>query len=455
MRKYNLQEQPTLGSSTVGYGTRLLVGVVESVDLDTYQCKITLSDLGGVRTATLNPGVVQGTNWVRHIPTPGTPVLVSYRPQGLIEIIAFYDNASQPNIQNYKEGISLYRSLVGGENDTMSIGRAGHWETNMGRYLSHAGTVFLELNRDSHELHAEAGHISLESPQASDLTYAKLGTVKRKIGKSEVVCTTDGKPISKGGTELRAFELSVACDPASSLSEDLPSSGPRLMDVRAGHVVDDSGSEEQDPDTSGNLRFRMRVHNEQNSFFVDTRMDDEGNLVLMIPPTATVGVLMKLLGGNLQIMLETGDVVVGAQNVSVSSAGSISTQAKEDTVVGSGKRVFLTAGSEAYVIAEKEMDISARTISIGADKDVRVSSALESVVSGDKTSRLESIGTSIVSAPDVRLGDDTATLRLLLETFIPVFMSHTHTGVKEGDGVSGPVSGPAPEGVLTTKTKAT
>lgn len=455
MRKYHPQEQPTLGSSIVGLGTRLIAGVIESVDTENYTCKVTLSDLGGVRTVTLNPGVIHNKDWVRHVPSPGTPVLLSYRPQGILEIVSYYDNYSVVNVEDYREGKSLYRTLVEGESDSMSTGRSGHWQTDQGRYFLHAGTVFFELNKEDHEINAEAGRISIESPQVDGLTRVSFGAVKRKVGKSTVICTSDGKPFSEGGIELRAIEVSVASDPSTSESSDLPKQGPKLFDLRAGNVVDDSGVEEQDPDTSGNLRLRLRVHNGENTFFVDLRADENGNFVLTLPPTATVGLVTKLLGGNLQLVVENGDVVAAAKNVAVTTKESVSVQAAEDLFLTSGNRSFLTSGSSTYIISDSEVGISSNSVSIGADVDLKVSSAKSSTLSSDLVSTIEGKARAVVSSPDVRLGDDSASLRILLESFLPIFMAHTHEGVKAGNEVSGPVSGSSPEGVLTTKTKAT
>ena len=108
---------------------------------------------------------------------------------------------------------------------------------------------------------------------------------------------------------------------------------------------------------------------------------------------------------------------------------------------------------EIQISSGTAISLASNKVLLGAVVNAAVSAGVEASLSGDTKATVASKTKAVVTAPDVRVGGEDATLRVLLETFLPVFLQHTHVGVKTGDGVSGPVSDSVPDSVLSQVSK--
>lgn len=456
-RNRHLNEMPSLGSSVLWSGLNLQVGIIESIDMSTYTCTVILSDGAGERRSVALPTTyVMGPCWVRNIPPEGVGVLLSFRGQNKIEILKFFDEESSVarlNSKEYAKGTSLFRDIVPGENDSMTPGHAGNWETVRGRKYIHAGPVSIELNRDTMTARFDASTFDISSPHGLDYNHIRYGTVRRYIDGYNTIITMDSVPISQGGIDLREFGVSVALDPITDQTKDIPKMGPKLADVRVGNVVDENGEEEMSPKSTRPLRFRLRVHNEENSFFADAHIDNAGNMVLSLPPTAAFGCLVEILGGNFEIFVPKGEHTIVADSVSITAKEGVAIQSDANTVLTSKNVTSIGAKEQVQLSAGDLIALVCKRLGMSADTQAFLSALDSFTVKGGKKASLKSDAQAVVSAPDTRIGAEDASLRVVLETFLEYFLTHTHAGVTSGTAVSGPVVGTVPDNVLSVNTK--
>jgi hypothetical protein len=419
--------------------------------MGSYTCTVLFFDAAGTRMNLPFPlQYSTGRGWKRVIPEEGTPVLVTFRPGNIAEISKYYDNASPTNLQLYDQGKSLYRTLVPGEFDDMTPGHAGRWSTILGRDITHGGPVLSELERAYLWNRQEGGVIELTTPQADDYCKARIGTVIREIAGEPTIITRDGTPPAQGGEELREFSVEVGRDPVSSTGEE----GTKLAEVRAGSVVEPDGTIANHQETGKPLRFRVRVHNEKNSDTADLSIDKDGSTLLKLPQTATMGFLARLLGGDFEIENLQGSFNTKTKEVQMRALENASITAEQGLYLGAGNDTSMTSGNSINLAAKNQINMySPGNICVGAVAGVDVTTGDQLSLSGDALAQLSSSVLSVVSAPDTRIGSSAATLRVVLESFITLFNSHMHSGIKRGYEVTDPPVTPADDSVLSVNTK--
>jgi hypothetical protein len=430
---------------------RLLMGVITAVDPVQYTCTVNFSDSIGVRPNVPLPiYYCNGSGWSRRIPQEGVSVLVAFRPTFQPEIIRYYPaSVAHRASENYAKSIGLFRDLVPGEEDNMSSGSAGYWETIEGRFLATGGAALLELNRSDFEATLEAGTINLSIPQASDWCNVKFGTIKRQINGQKQIITKDGIQLGQGGTEMVEFSLSVGWDPAPYGSP----TGQKLGQLSLGQVVDDTGTEETWSVSTLPIRARLRVFNVPNSYTTDLTVDEDGNMGIRTPLSATRGVLFQVEGGNLEAEINQGQLGVHAKGIQLRSDTLASITSLTNTSIGSDNTVSMIGKVSAEVMAPT-VDIGATTVNMGGMTAMTLSSGGTTTVSGDTITTLVSKAKVLLNSPSIVLGES-ATLRLLLETFLDLYNSHTHAGVSSGNSETAPPSQLADSSYLTSVTVAT
>jgi hypothetical protein len=376
-------------------------------------------------------------------------VLVAFRPMFQPEILRYYpaSNARKAS-ENYQNNIGLFRDLVQGEEDSMSSGSAGWWETVGGRFLATGGAALLELDRSNFEATLEAGTITLSVPQASDACNLRFGTIKRQINGQKQIITKEGIPLSQSGVEMTEFSLSVGWDPPPYGSP----TGQKLGQFSLGQVVDDAGNEESWNISNLPLRARLRVFNVPNSYTTDLTVDEDGNVGIRTPLSATRGILFQVQGGNLEAEVNNGQVGIHAKGIQMRSDTMASLTSLTNTSIGSDNTVSMIGKVEAQVMAPT-VDIGATTLNIGGMTAMTISSGGTTTVSGDTAADLVSKAKILLNSPSIVLGES-ATLRLILETFLDLYNSHTHSGVKSGNEETAPPSQTADSSYLTAVTVA-
>lgn len=449
-RHTGFNETPILGSVMITPEARLLAGIIDSVDPINYTCSIHFSDSEGVRPDVPLPIYYNSVaGWSRLIPEEGISVLVAFRPGFKAEILRYYPaSVSKTAVQNYAQGLNLFRDLVPGEQDTMSSGKAGWWETSEGRYLGTGGVASLELSKEDLEATLEAGTIILTTPQVNDWCKAHLGTVKREVEGYKKIITKDAIPFSQGGVELKEFSVSIGWNPSSVETLE---TGPKLAQFSLGSVVDEGGNPEKWATSDLPLRARLRAFNAKNSFTTDITIDEQGNLGILTPLTATNGVFLQVQGGFLEAEVAEG-INFHSKGIQLRSDTVASLSSLTSTTIGSDGSVLIV-GKGGIQILSPTIDFGGATLSMGAATDLSLSAAKTGSLSGDAQATLVSKIQVLLDAPEISLGSN-AVLHLILETFLELYNSHTHPGVKAGNDESLPPSIPADTTYLTSVTIA-
>ncbi len=434
-RNYGHNEQPTLANLLITQESRILLAIIDSVDIDNYTCSIHFANSQGVRNQVPLPLYYNSVaGWSRLIPEEGTMVKVAFLPGFKAEILSYYtDPVSKAAAQGYAQSQNLFRDLVPGEQDSMSSGKAGWWETSEGRFLLTGGPAYLELNQRDYEAALEAGTITLRTPQADDWANVKLGTVKREVNGFSTIITKDGVDFSSGGVELKEFSVSVAWDPSSYQPNE---QGRKLAQLSLGHVVDESGAEEKWETSSLPLRARLRAFNKANTFTTDITIDEDGNLGITTPITATRGILLQPLGGPLEVRSPTFGINFHGAGVQFHSDTLASLSSTTTTTIGSAGSISIIGEKEMQIFSPT-LDVSGAYINVGSAISTQISSGVDTSISGDTQASLISKIKVLLSSPEIMLGDG-ATLHVVLETFLDLFNTHTHPGVKSGEDVSAP-----------------
>lgn len=467
-RAYGSREQP-LDGIAIFPQERVLCGVITEVDSTRNLCSVKLNDIAGQRTASIPVTMMNPFSWSRNIPLEGTFVLVAFRPGNVACILGYLDQRTQNNALNYAGGKNLFRDLVPGEYDCMTPGHAGDWGTIRGRLLQHggAGSLF-ELDRDEMEARIDTAKFSVTTPAHFGGVTAQMrfGTVKRTIGdnRDTIICQ-EGGSIAEGDPDLQEFHVGVGWSPGAS-NPAVASQGAQLADLTLGHVVDSAGKEEKSRATTKDvkLRTRLRVYNTTGTETADAEIDENGNMYFQLPQTATIGFVTNILGGNFSIKTERGSFECMAKDdVRMAAGDSVSIGAVTEASISGNTGLILssTVGDVNVTSGAGSVDVQGVGVNIGANKEAHMSAPLVSLeadgvltLESHALAFLKALAAVVVTSKSIQLGGPTAMTRLVLDTFMPLFNAHTHSGVQTGSGTSGPPVTPMTEANLTKITKA-
>jgi len=178
-------------------------------------------------------------------------------------------------------------------------------------------------------------------------------------------------------------------------------------------------------------------------------IDIQGNFQLILPPTATSGFTIQNPSGNFEMFTPNGSFTNMSKELNLQSAGAASISSQGMLGLGSFTDTQIVGTNSVQVYSPNAVVMYSGETSIGGKLSATVSSPL-STLDGDTLAKVNSLVKSIVVAPDVRIGSEGASLRVILEDFLTIFNTHSHSGVTSGSHVSGPPLNQAPLGYPVT-----
>lgn len=283
------------------------------------------------RTMPVQHPFVGPTSWIRSMPEKGTVFLMQNRfDSGQPEAIKTIPTFSRTKVEEYERGLNVYRPLQSGEHDVVSSGFAFAYFSRRGNLdLRSGAAVKLQLNREQQDLtqRAPTHRTELLFNEAGKMgDEERLGVVKRwKSAAEEIFVKKNEKFTAEHYLQLR--------NPAKS--------GPAILFKRIeGHVFDDRGQEIKHTTTAIPLRSQLLWYTTTDEF-TKQEIDQNGNMLLSFPSTATTGLefliseggFRQVIGKNLDININKDKRVVVQQNVNY--------KVGQNTVWDSGKKLSL------------------------------------------------------------------------------------------------------------------
>ena len=249
-----------------------------------------------------------------------------------------------PRVRSFQEEQELYRPLQPGELEISSKGLAQAYMSERPILDERAGIIKRWMNQDELEsgakapLHRRVLHHNRSNAIGDE---ERFGTVKR--------------PASGSNTETQFFRVGTgfAKEHLRILSTGIASPA-KLIDVREGNVMDDSGKIIRSGDTGKPLRHLGRYFTSAGQT-CNTSIDEDGNVVVSAPFTAQVGGIAKFPAGDLQIQVGKSVAMTANQRIAMSAQDitflpglsllggkfNIGTNASEPAILGQQLLVFL------------------------------------------------------------------------------------------------------------------
>lgn len=281
---------------------------------------------GGSLTPVTHP-YLGPNSWIRIMPEAGTSAIMGSRAENGEPYIQAYtrelDSATKgdplPVVLATTKGKFFYRSLQEGEIDIMSRGIAGAFFARGGNLELRGGAVSMCFDAERLEI----------GSRAPTHQRAILGNKRQEVGDEErfgVVRRPNSlsalKPITNSTIQdiisvVPPTLAGLITGPQEFAKEYLriirTKSGDTLTDYREGVVVDDDGTLMTSDTTGNNLRTRYKVGTKLGEETL-TEVDEEGNIVVTVPATASTGIKVKvgmgpLLGTDIEFSIAK-DVLV-------------------------------------------------------------------------------------------------------------------------------------------------
>jgi|GEM_PF-4025122 len=269
-------------------------------------------------------------SWIRTAAEGGQPVLAAQRPDSADpELLAYTSKDEDTRIRAYLDDrLGLYRPLFPGEIETHSKGLAQSFYGRRPLLSQRGGLIRSWLDQDRLESGARAPlhvrHLSLKrSGQLGD--EERLGIVARPDDSGTVVSKVNSKYVRADrvisptlGASFIASSLAagVTLEPGPWAKEYLRilRSGAiypeKLVDIREGDVIDDSGNVINLTSSGKPLRYKGEWFADSllgGAFFVG--IDQDGNFSVSAPDEASVGGTVTVPAGDLTLTLGASHTV--------------------------------------------------------------------------------------------------------------------------------------------------
>lgn len=274
----------------------------------------------GGRLAPITHPYLGPNSWIRIMPEVLTSAMVGIRAENGEAFIQSYlqesdsDNTSAelPTVVATQNEQFYYRTLEEGEIDITSKGIAS-------TFYSKNGTLEMRGGVNSAKFDADRMEIKFRSPthQKAILGHKRqdvgneerFGVVRRPNSLSDRLVTLDTlQDIIKVQPPTIAGLAGGLTEFAKEYLRIIKArNGETLVDHREGNVIDDDGTE-MESDTTGNKLRSITKYGTKFSQETSFEVDEEGNIVLNLPITATKGGIVNIgqgpaLGGNLEVSI--------------------------------------------------------------------------------------------------------------------------------------------------------
>ena len=350
----------------------VFLGVITG-DHDSENEKVSVSYHAGLRKMqTLYP-YLSADSWIRTAAEGGQAVLAAQRPDtGAPDLIAYTSTSEQLRIKTYNEGGGVYRPLSPGEIEIHSRGTAQSFYSRRPSVEHRAGLVRSWLDQDRLESGARSPvhvrHLHLHRggtlgdeerfgvvarPADSGLTVSKV--TQKYIRADRII-----DPVFAVEFTASAVASGVIATPGPWAKEytRIINSGAiapaKLVDIREGDVIDDSGTAVRLSSTGKPLRYK-------GEWFADGvlggafyfAIDQDGNFSMSTPTEASTG-------GDINI--SSGDLIVNigkAHTLQVQTDYTLSTANGQMTIDSQGDyRLTVNDGSIALA-PSNQLDVGA------------------------------------------------------------------------------------------------
>jgi hypothetical protein len=276
---------------------------------------------GERKMQTLHP-YVGADSWIRVGAEAGQPVLAAQRPDSTVpELLAYAAVDQKVRTDTYQDGVGLYRPLQPGEIEIHSKGTAQAYYGRRPRCEHRAGIVRSWLDQDRLEsgarapLHVRQCHLQKGGSLGDEERFGVVarpsaGTTVSKVKQEYVKADRVIDPVLAASVAASALAAGIVAEPGPWAKEHtrilysgalLPE---KLLDIREGDVIDDSGSVVNLSSSGQPLRYKGEWFTEGllgGAFFIG--IDKDGNFTVSAPDDASVGGDITIPSGDLILTL--------------------------------------------------------------------------------------------------------------------------------------------------------
>lgn len=306
----------------------------------------TLVSAGPQRSVPFHHPYVGPTAWIRATPEAASFPIVSYRSDRQSPSIIDHENIDPARrIIDYQKKKSLYRPLQQGEFEFSSKGFAQSYYAARAIKEDRGGVVRTWANQDE-----------LESGQKAPLhrrvfihnKSSKLGDEIREGVVKRVKSATETFFPKIDGTYQKELYAKVYAFPSSSLGGLVSSEPKPLLYMRSGNVIDDAGKVEKSAETGKPLRVKNIYYTPDSKEFVK-EIDEEGNLIVKLPTSATQGAILKIPAGKLNF------TIFSEFNISTSDSKNIMKFNSKGVQLESGE-IILGKSAFEFIVKSKMLE---------------------------------------------------------------------------------------------------
>jgi hypothetical protein len=327
--------------------------VVASTNSNTEEV-IYRTGISGSRTPVSHP-YVGPNSWIRVMPENGTRCMVSRRAEDGEPYISAYiaENKAKSATLATEQGNYFYRALREGETDITSPGIANVFWSRGGTLELRGGATYMQLSNSDMEIKARA-------PTHS---RAVLGQNLQEVGDEErfgVVVRPGSKNIKFPGQPtirniVETIPTFYAKEYLRILRSDGPIPGVTLIEHREGDVIDDSGLPVISTTTGRKLRSMTKYGTSVPGISADLEIDEDGNVVLSLPPSAIKGLALNINGpGNLELLIGKDFLATVTKSVSFQILSSMSVTAATNITLDA-PHVSLGLGADTPAVRGQDL----------------------------------------------------------------------------------------------------
>lgn len=261
-------------------------------------------------------------SWIRVGAEAGQAVLAAQRPDSNVpELLAYGSIDQKARTDSYQSGVGLYRPLQPGEIEIHSKGTAQAHFSRRPRCEHRAGIIRSWLDQDRLEsgarapVHVRQGHLQRggligDEERFGVVARPATGATVSKVSQQYIKADRIIDPFLGASVVASAALASVIVEPGPWAKEHLrvlysgAALPEKLIDIREGDVIDDSGSVVNLSSSGQPLRFKGEWFTEGllgGAFFVG--IDKDGNFTVAAPDDASVGGDITIPSGDLILTL--------------------------------------------------------------------------------------------------------------------------------------------------------
>lgn len=309
---------------------------------------------GGSPTPVTHP-YLGPNSWIRVMPESRTTAIMGTRGEDGEPFIQAYvqetnlENKSSdlPTVTATEEEKFHYRALREGEIDIMSRGVAGSFYSRGGNLELRGGATSMSFDafRIETRMRAPTHQRAILGNKRQEVgNEERFGVVRRPNSLSDRVVTnaTIQDIISVEPPTVAGLVGGISEHAKEYLRIIKAENGETLVDHREGNVIDDDGTDMESDITGNKLRHRSKYGTKLSEETV-FEIDEEGNVTLTVPTTATKGAVLNvgsgpMVGTDLEItiardtLLSVGKTIIidALQNIDISTKTKLTIDAIQE-----------------------------------------------------------------------------------------------------------------------------